>query len=109
MRNGVYRVWIRGLGRPFAGVAALKDGELFAADRQFVYNGRASERGGWLTAAVKIKRIYNDAPSALFTGTECMHVNLAGATGREFAQLSGTIEEAPSASLAVEFAFLCEA
>jgi hypothetical protein len=109
MRNGVYRVWIKGLGRPFSGVAALKDGELFAADRQFVYNGRVSKRGGWLTSAVKVKRIYCDMPSAPFAGLDTMHVKLEGHAGREFAQLVGAIEEAPDVTLSVEFAFLSEA
>lgn len=109
MRNGVYRVWVKGLGRPFSGVAALKDGELFAADRQFVYNGRFSKRGGWLTSAVSVKRVYCDAPSAPFARLETMRVKLEGNAGREFAQLIGQIEEVPDAALTVEFAFLCEA
>lgn len=109
MRNGVYRVWVQGLGRPFSGVAALKDGALFAAGKEFVYNGTVSTRGDWLTGDIAVKRLYPAAPTTPFGDRETLHIAIEGHTGREVAQLSGTIAEAPETPLSVEFAFLCEA
>ena len=107
MRNGIYRIWTRGTHGEASGIVVLKDGTLFAADRQYAYNGQYRESGGRFTGTLLCTRLYPDR-KANVPDRDRLHMRLEGASGREFAQLSGTIDEAPSFTLAAECAYLGE-
>lgn len=109
MRNGVYRAWIKGPGGSATGVIVLKDGNVFAADPRFAFNGRYSEQGGRVTAVVACKRLYPDLAPGHLPDLDRFTMRLDGAGGREFVQANGIIDEVPDFPLAFECAFLCEA
>lgn len=109
MRNGVYRAWIKGPNGNSTGVVVLKDGDLFATDPRFAFNGTYSERVGRMTATIACRRLYHDLPPGHLPDLESFLLRLDGAAGREFAQANGTIDEAPGFSLVFECAFLSEA
>lgn len=109
MRNGVYRAWIKGPNGSATGIVVLKDGDLFAADPRFAFNGHYSELGGRLTAAIAVTRLYHDLPAGHLPDLEFFRLRIEGAAGREFAQTIATIDEVPDFPLSIECAFLSEA
>jgi hypothetical protein len=109
MRNGVYRAWIKGPNGNATGIVVLKDGDIFAADPRFAFNGRYSEQAGRITATIAATRLYYDLPAGHLPDLDFFHLRLDGAAGREFAQTIGSIDEVPDFPLSFECAFLCEA
>jgi hypothetical protein len=109
MRNGIYRVWLKGAHGTSSGAAAFKNGDIFAVSPFFAFNGRYSAQAGRLTAEVTCKRLYPDLVPPNLPDLDAFHLKLEGASGREFAQLCGTIDEVPGFAMSFEYAFLCEA
>jgi len=109
MRNGIYRAWLNGPSGVSSGAVVFKDGDIFAVDRLFAFNGRYSERAERLTAEVSCKRLYPDLKPLNLPDRDELHLELEGAVGGEYAQVTGTIAEAPGFAVSFEFAFLCEA
>lgn len=109
MRNGIYRVWLKGQHGSSSGAVVVKNGDIFAVDPLFAFNGRYTERAGHLTADISCKRLYQDAGPPNLPDLDVFHLRLEGAAGNECALLEGTIVEAPSFAMSLEYAFLCEA
>lgn len=109
MRNGVYRVWIKTRSGQSGGVVVFKDGDIFAADRVFAFNGRYSETAGRLTAHLSCKRLSSGTVQPGFPDLDRFRINAKGPAADEFFQLTATIDEAPDFPMSFECAFLCEA
>jgi hypothetical protein len=106
MRNGVYRVWMKGPDRVFASAVVLMDGDVFAVDKRLAFNGRYSECGGRVTADITCTKLIDEAPPAPFPATGSFAMRLQGGAGQEFAQLEASIDGTTVAT--IECAFLCE-
>jgi hypothetical protein len=109
MRNGIYRVWMKGPGGASSGAIVFKNGDIFAVDPMFAFNGRYRERAGRVTAEILCKRLYQDPVPSHLPDLETFHLKLEGAAGGECAQMSGSIDEVPGLAISFEYAFLCEA
>ncbi len=108
MRNGIYRAWIKGPHGSATGVVVLMNGDVFAADPRFAFNGRYSEQAGRVTATIACKRLYPDLPAGHLPDLDSFHLRIDGGAGAEFAQANGSIDEVPDFPLSFECAFLCE-
>lgn len=108
MRNGIYRVWVKGPEALSSGAVLLKDGDLVAANPTFGFVGRYALKAGRMTAEIACRRLSAIAAVNLPELDE-FHLSLEGLAGREFASVTGTIAEVPGFSLPFDFAWLCEA
>jgi hypothetical protein len=109
MRDGIYRVWSRGAHGTSSGAIVFKNGDVFAADQVFAFNGHYTELGGHMTAEIFCKRLSWDVPPVHLPDLDTFHLKLQGAAGGEYAQLEATIDEAPGFAMSLDYAFLCEA
>ncbi len=109
MRNGIYRVWVKGPEAQTSGAVMLKDGDLAACDPSFGFYGRYSFAKGVFTADVSCRRLDRHSPPVNLPDLDSFHLKLEGLARPEFATLTGTIAEAPGLTVPFEFAWLCEA
>lgn len=108
MRNGLYRVWLKWPHGTSTGAVVVKDGDIFAVDRQFAFNGRLTERAGMATANITAKRLRIDQAPVNLPDLDTITITLEGASGAEYAQLSGSIPQVPGFRMSLECSFLGE-
>jgi hypothetical protein len=109
MRNGIYRVWLKSSHGASSGAVVFKNGDVFAADRVFAFNGRYSELAGQMTAEISCTRLNRELVPANLPDLDAFHLKLEGISGSEYAKLEGTVDKAPGFAMSLEYAFLCEA
>ncbi len=86
----------------------FKDGDVFAVDRFFAYNGSYCEHAGRLSAEVICKRLRSDQSALNLPDIDTICIRASGPTNGEIAQLEGTVDDVPGMVLSYELAFLCE-
>jgi len=109
MRNGIYRVWVKGPEARYSSAVVLRDGDLIACNPSFGFFGRYRVAKGQFSADISCRRVSNQAHSVNFPDLDAFQLALQGQASQEFANLTGTIAEVPGFSLSFEFAWLCEA
>jgi hypothetical protein len=109
MRNGIYRVWLKSPGGASSGAVVFKNGDIFAVDTLFAFNGSYREKAGRVTAEVACTRLYKDSVPATLPDLDVFHLKLKGGAGSDFAEMLGTVDEVPGFAMTFEYAFVCEA
>jgi hypothetical protein len=109
MRNGIYRVWVKGPVKRTAGAVMLKDGVMAACNPAFGFIGDYRLSKGQFSAEIACRRLNHRSPVVNMPNLDAFQLKLEGPANKEFACLNGTIVEVPSFALPFEFAWLCEA
>ena len=109
MRNGIYRVWVKGPAAKTSGAVMLKDGVLAACNPAFGFIGEYRLAKGQFSADISCRRLNHHSPVINMPDLDAFTLTLEGPAKKEVATLTGTIAEVPGFSLPFEFAWLCEA
>lgn len=106
MRNGIYRVWIKGSVE--AGAATLLiDGRFIACDSTHTYLGQYEVQSGHFTGDVELRRHTRLDPQDRRPDISMMH--LEGLASDETAALRASFPDKPDFCLEAEYVWVCEA
>jgi|WetSurMetagenome_2_1015567.scaffolds.fasta_scaffold849805_2 hypothetical protein len=109
MRNGIYRIWLKGAQGATAGAVVLKDGDALACHRSHAFVGHYAIQFGRLTADVRCKRLNNRAKTVNMPDLDDFQIHVEGQTGDEFAVLTCTAPESPGFRMEFEITWYSNA
>jgi hypothetical protein len=93
MRDGIYRIWLKGPDGATAGAVYLKDGDVLACHKSHAFVGHYDVRFGRLTADVRCKRLNSNSKPVNMPDCDDFRLHAEGPAGDEFAVLTCTSPE----------------